>query len=62
MDRRLAGGASFEHIEFNAKANFRIARLEFRVIANAGHWVMYEQPDAFDRAVTELLAPGSITD
>jgi len=30
--------------------------LEFRVIADAGHWVMYEQPEAFNRTVTELLA------
>lgn len=30
--------------------------LEFRVIADAGHWVMYEQPEAFNRTVTALLA------
>jgi len=30
--------------------------LEFRVIADAGHWVMYEQPEAFNRTVMELLA------
>jgi pimeloyl-ACP methyl ester carboxylesterase len=30
--------------------------LEFRVVADAGHWVMYEQPAAFNRALTELLA------
>jgi pimeloyl-ACP methyl ester carboxylesterase len=33
-------------------------KLEFRVIANAGHWVMYEQPAAFNRAVMELIEPG----
>jgi pimeloyl-ACP methyl ester carboxylesterase len=31
--------------------------LEFRVIADAGHWVMYEQPEAFNRTVLELLKP-----
>ncbi len=30
--------------------------LEFRVIADAGHWVMYEQPAAFNQTVLELLA------
>jgi pimeloyl-ACP methyl ester carboxylesterase len=29
--------------------------LEFRTIADAGHWVMYEQPAAFNRTVMELL-------
>jgi pimeloyl-ACP methyl ester carboxylesterase len=28
----------------------------FRVIADAGHWVMYEQPKAFNEALLELLA------
>jgi pimeloyl-ACP methyl ester carboxylesterase len=27
-----------------------------RVIANAGHWSMYEAPEAFDAALAELLA------
>jgi pimeloyl-ACP methyl ester carboxylesterase len=27
----------------------------FRVIADAGHWVMYEQPAAFNQALIELL-------
>lgn len=27
----------------------------FRVIGDAGHWVMYEQPEAFNRVLTELL-------
>jgi pimeloyl-ACP methyl ester carboxylesterase len=30
--------------------------VELRVIADAGHWAMYEQPEAFDRAALELLA------
>jgi len=30
--------------------------LEMRVIPGAGHWAMYENPDAFDRTVRELLA------
>jgi pimeloyl-ACP methyl ester carboxylesterase len=29
--------------------------LDFRVIANAGHWVMYEQPEAFNQGLLELL-------
>jgi pimeloyl-ACP methyl ester carboxylesterase len=29
--------------------------MDFRVIADAGHWAMYEQPDAFNRTVLELL-------
>ncbi|MDE2405790.1 MAG: alpha/beta fold hydrolase [Sphingomonadales bacterium] len=29
---------------------------DFRVIAGAGHWVMYERPDAFDAALRDLLA------
>jgi pimeloyl-ACP methyl ester carboxylesterase len=31
-------------------------RLELRVIPGAGHWAMYENPDAFNRAVLEMLA------
>jgi 2-hydroxy-6-oxonona-2,4-dienedioate hydrolase len=27
----------------------------FSVVADAGHWVMYERPDAFHAAVTPLL-------
>ncbi|MFC3172752.1 alpha/beta fold hydrolase [Novosphingobium bradum] len=30
--------------------------LEFRVLPDAGHWAMYERPEAFDRALRELLA------
>jgi pimeloyl-ACP methyl ester carboxylesterase len=30
--------------------------LDFRVIANSGHWVMYEQATAFNRILRELLA------
>jgi pimeloyl-ACP methyl ester carboxylesterase len=30
--------------------------LDFRVIEGAGHWAMYERPEAFNRAVTEMLA------
>jgi pimeloyl-ACP methyl ester carboxylesterase len=29
--------------------------LEFRVIADAGHWAMYERPAAFDRTLLKLL-------
>lgn len=29
--------------------------LQFRVICGAGHWVMYEQPEAFNDTVFELL-------
>ena len=31
---------------------------EFRVIADAGHWVMYEQPEAFNAALLDLLGEG----
>jgi pimeloyl-ACP methyl ester carboxylesterase len=30
--------------------------IAFRVIAGAGHWVMYEQADAFNRVAADLLA------
>ncbi len=30
--------------------------LDFRVIPGAGHWSMYERPDAFNRAVLDLLS------
>jgi len=30
--------------------------LDFRVIADAGHWAMYERPAAFNRALLDLLA------
>jgi len=30
--------------------------IRFRVVPDAGHWVMYERPDAFNRALEELLA------
>ena len=30
--------------------------LEFRVIADAGHWVMYEKPGAFNSVLEELLS------
>ena len=30
--------------------------LTMRVIPDAGHWAMYENPDAFNRTVLELLA------
>ena len=29
--------------------------LEYRILENAGHWVMYEQGEAFNRALLELL-------
>ncbi|TCM20580.1 pimeloyl-ACP methyl ester carboxylesterase [Novosphingobium sp. PhB165] len=29
---------------------------DFRVIANAGHWAMYEQPESFDAALLDILA------
>ena len=29
--------------------------LDFQVIEGAGHWVMYEKPEAFNSAVTSLL-------
>jgi pimeloyl-ACP methyl ester carboxylesterase len=29
--------------------------MDFRVIADAGHWVMYERPEAFDHAVLDML-------
>lgn len=28
---------------------------DFRVIADAGHWVMYERPDTFDAALLDML-------
>ena len=31
---------------------------DFRVIAGAGHWVMYERPDAFNAALIEMLEAG----
>lgn len=30
--------------------------LEFRVIAGAGHWAMYERPEAFNLALSDVLA------
>ena len=30
--------------------------LQFRLIDGAGHWVMYEQADAFNAALLDLLA------
>lgn len=30
-------------------------RCDFRVIADAGHWVMYEQPEAFDATLLDML-------
>lgn len=30
-------------------------RIEFRVIPGAGHWAMYERPDAFNAALLEML-------
>jgi pimeloyl-ACP methyl ester carboxylesterase len=30
--------------------------LEMRVIPGAGHWAMYERPDAFNRAILDLLS------
>jgi pimeloyl-ACP methyl ester carboxylesterase len=30
--------------------------LDFRVIPGAGHWAMYERPDAFNRTVLDLLS------
>ena len=30
-------------------------KLDFRVIRGAGHWVMYEQPEQFNRTVIDLL-------
>jgi len=30
--------------------------LEFRVVPGAGHWSMYERPDAFNHALLEMLA------
>jgi 2-hydroxy-6-oxonona-2,4-dienedioate hydrolase len=30
--------------------------IDFRVIPGAGHWSMYERPDAFNRAVLDLLS------
>ena len=29
--------------------------LDFRMIRGAGHWVMYEAPDAFNEIVLEML-------
>ena len=30
--------------------------MDFQVIANAGHWVMYEQPEAFNRVLSRMLS------
>lgn len=30
--------------------------LDFRTIASSGHWVMYEQPESFNRTVLDMLA------
>jgi len=30
--------------------------LDFRVIPNSGHWVMYEEPEAFNRTLLAMLA------
>ena len=52
----------FDHPHPNPSAQEAVLRrfqphLEFRVIAEAGHWVMYERPEAFNRALLELLRP-----
>jgi pimeloyl-ACP methyl ester carboxylesterase len=31
-------------------------KLDFRVIPDAGHWTMYEQPEEFNRTAIDLLA------
>jgi pimeloyl-ACP methyl ester carboxylesterase len=30
--------------------------LDFRTIADAGHWVMYERPEAFNAALLDMLS------
>jgi pimeloyl-ACP methyl ester carboxylesterase len=30
--------------------------MDFRVIEGAGHWAMYERPDALNRALLDMLA------
>lgn len=46
---------SLHHVE----ATLRAIRPEmpFRIVPAAGHWVAYEAPDAFARALREVLAP-----
>ncbi len=41
-------------VQKKALTNYR-PDLDFRVIAGAGHWVMYERPEAFNRHVIDLL-------
>lgn len=41
-------------VQEEALARYR-PDLDFRVIAGAGHWAMYECPDAFNRELIELL-------
>jgi pimeloyl-ACP methyl ester carboxylesterase len=38
--------------------------LDFRVIADAGHWAMYERPEQFDAALLAMLArpPRALSD
>lgn len=42
------------HVQEKALARYR-PDLDFRVIPGAGHWVMYERPEAFNRHLIELL-------
>ena len=30
--------------------------MDFRTIADAGHWAMYERPEAFNAALLDILA------
>jgi pimeloyl-ACP methyl ester carboxylesterase len=35
-----------------------LTRLDsFTIVPDAGHWVMYERPDAFHEVIAGLLAP-----
>jgi pimeloyl-ACP methyl ester carboxylesterase len=45
----------FPHLQEEVLRRFQ-PDMDFRVIEGAGHWAMYERPDAFNRALLDLLA------
>lgn len=54
----------WDYIHPDPNANIEVIRqfqpeAELRVVPGAGHWSMYEQPDAFNAAALELLAKPS---
>ena len=57
LDRSLAGGVPFEHIEFDAKTNLRIACLELGVIAETRDLCATNHDRVSDRVGEDCLLP-----